>query len=125
VNPLHVPLPLANAAGCARRGAADDGWGVDNVRNPVPAKIAFAPAMSYCVTAEFSELPADDIALESWLRVYPGMQVIGVNRNGKIIEVTWGTSGSVAESLGERPLFDLRAKLDPLGYKGVKRYEPH
>jgi len=81
--------------------------------------------VSYCVTAEFSELPDDDTALENWLHDYPGMLGMGVKRNGTTVEVIWGTSGALAEKLGDRPTLDLRAEFERLGYKGLIRFEPN
>jgi hypothetical protein len=82
-----------------------------------------SPSFSYCVSADCTELPPDDKALHRWLRAYPNVQAIGVRRNGKSIEIIWGTSGNWAEQLGDRPIADLRAEFDRLGYKGVTRFD--
>jgi len=84
---------------------------------------AVASLVSHCMTVDCSELPADDKALEEWLRSNPYVQVLRINRRGKTVEAVWGTSGELAKLLGDRPIAEFRLELERLGYKGLTRLE--
>ncbi len=71
------------------------------------------------IRAEFSQLPADDLALKAWLLESPGMATAYVQRSGNAIEIVLIVRASAPD------FAELPAELQRLGYKGVKSYEPN
>lgn len=74
---------------------------------------------SFDVEAEFSELPTDDTAIDSWLRSQPQVAAVIIARDEKSqpkkIEVIFIQA---RDGWGRPPFPDLEAKCDELGYKG-------
>jgi len=80
------------------------------------------PSIHYGVSAEFTELPTDDAALEVWLSNQPGVYRAFVNRESHTVRIVWGMSRDLS---GNPPLPDLRRNFDRFGYAGLKQYEPN
>jgi hypothetical protein len=72
-------------------------------------------SISYGMRSEFSSLPGNDKALETWLKGQPGVARVGINRNDKVIEVF---IIQVRNGRGEPPLPDLDEACAALGYAG-------
>jgi hypothetical protein len=72
----------------------------------------------YSVEAEFAEMPADDKALEEWLRTQPGVAkaIVGQREGEPRVLVVWLIM--VRDGWGRPPFPDLEAKCDELGYRG-------
>lgn len=77
---------------------------------------------SYGLQAEFAELPADDAALEAWLKAQPGVidRLVHVKRTGNAVGVIWMMTQTVG---GEPPAPDLLAAFERLGYRGRVRVD--
>jgi hypothetical protein len=68
-------------------------------------------AFVYHVRAAYAGLPADDRALEAWLRAQPGVRNVAVGREANVLVVTY-------ERAAADPPLGLLAECDRLGYTG-------
>lgn len=86
------------------------------------AALRSSPAIRYELCAEFAEVPADDRALEEWLRNEPGVsnQSSYVNREQNAIRISWEMS---RDTMGYPPRPDFIKNFGRLGYHGLKQYE--
>ena len=77
------------------------------------------PSLVYAESAEFEQLPADDVALQTWLDQQPGVVRVIIVRNQKSIEVTWIMSQDI---LGQPPIPELKEQFERFGYRGMSRH---
>jgi hypothetical protein len=71
---------------------------------------AHAPA-TYGWRIEYSEFPADDLALEDWLRSQEGVHITTLRREGNTLMLTYTRHANL-------PPLDILAECERLGYKG-------
>jgi hypothetical protein len=79
-------------------------------------------SVGYAVRAEFTQLPADDKALESWLAAQPGVVKVTTNRDPGAIRVYWVMVQDVWKN---PPVPDLRQVFEEFGYRELTDYDPH
>lgn len=71
------------------------------------------PSVGYNICAEFASMPADDEALEQWLRTQPHVHNVYAKRDGRRLEVFYIINRSPFERLP-----DVQAQCAVLGYAG-------
>jgi hypothetical protein len=76
----------------------------------------------YSVRAEFTELPADDKALENWLAAQPGVVKAMCDRDPGAIRVYWIM---VQDMRRKPPAPDLHQAFEEFGYRGLIHYNAH
>jgi hypothetical protein len=71
------------------------------------------PSVGYTMCAEFASLPADDQALEQWLRKQPHVHTVHAKRDGRTLEVFYIINRNRFQKLP-----DVQAQCAVLGYSG-------
>ena len=78
------------------------------------------PSVGYDVQAEFTQLPPNDEALESWFKLQSGVveHTVHIERQGNVVHVMFITSRDL---LGDPPFPNFQQQAATLGYRGSKQ----